>query len=202
MMRRFRSILLFSILFVVGFTLMGYEMLGSRYLNPYFGGGITTWACLISVVLMSMMIGYAGGGFIADNVQGSFFLTGVFFLVGVYLLLVAFLGKDAMLFIMNKFGYDFSGTMLAASVLTVIPVGFLASVSPFFVKLILSEISHTGRVTGSVYAVSTFGNVFGTLITTFWLIPNIGTRNITLLLGGILLLCACVTWLIRERVSP
>ena len=30
---------------------MSFEMLGSRYLNPYFGSGIYTWASLISTVL-------------------------------------------------------------------------------------------------------------------------------------------------------
>lgn len=34
--------------FVVGVVLIGFEMLGSRYLFPYFGGGIGTWAGLIS----------------------------------------------------------------------------------------------------------------------------------------------------------
>lgn len=30
--------------FILGFVLMGFEMLSSRYLNPYFGSGIYTWA--------------------------------------------------------------------------------------------------------------------------------------------------------------
>ena len=34
--------------FVVGAIVMSFEMLGSRYLNPYFGSGIYTWASLIS----------------------------------------------------------------------------------------------------------------------------------------------------------
>jgi hypothetical protein len=36
--------------FVVGGLPMGFEMLGNRYLYPYFGGGIDTWAGLISTV--------------------------------------------------------------------------------------------------------------------------------------------------------
>ena len=32
---------LFVLIFLCGFALMGFEMLGSRYLNPWFGGGIT-----------------------------------------------------------------------------------------------------------------------------------------------------------------
>jgi hypothetical protein len=43
--------------FVVGFVLMGFEMLGSRYLFPWFGGGIATWAGLISMVLIALTIG-------------------------------------------------------------------------------------------------------------------------------------------------
>jgi hypothetical protein len=36
--------------FVVGGVLMGFKMLGRPYLYPYFGGGIGTWAGLISTV--------------------------------------------------------------------------------------------------------------------------------------------------------
>ena len=68
--RRLSIAFVLSCLFVIGFALMGFEMLGSRYLNPYFGGGITTWASLISVVLLAMMLGYYGGGFVVDSFPG------------------------------------------------------------------------------------------------------------------------------------
>jgi hypothetical protein len=38
-------------------------------------------------------------------------------------------------------------------------------------------------VSGAVYGVSTAGSIVGTLGTTFFLIPQIGTRAITMLLG-------------------
>src|SRR6202046_757993 len=53
--------------FAVGCVLMGFEMLGSRYLFPYFGGGIGTWAGLISMVLIALTIGYSLGGSIVDR---------------------------------------------------------------------------------------------------------------------------------------
>src|SRR5262245_63789906 len=46
---------------------MSFEMLGSRYLNPYFGSGIYTWAALISTVLIAPMAGYLLGGALADR---------------------------------------------------------------------------------------------------------------------------------------
>ena len=42
-------------------------MLGSRYLNPYFGSGIYTWAALISTVLIALTVGYFLGGALADR---------------------------------------------------------------------------------------------------------------------------------------
>ena len=42
--------------FIIGCVLMGFEMLGSRYLFPYFGGGVGTWAGLISMVLIALTI--------------------------------------------------------------------------------------------------------------------------------------------------
>src|SRR6266436_4735231 len=41
--------------FITGAIVMSFEMLGSRYLNPYFGSGIYTWASLISTVLAALL---------------------------------------------------------------------------------------------------------------------------------------------------
>src|SRR5918993_5888044 len=53
--------------FTIGFVLMSLEMLATRYVFPYFGGGINTWAMLLCVVLTSLMIGCLFGGFLADR---------------------------------------------------------------------------------------------------------------------------------------
>lgn len=38
--------------FVTGFMVMAFEMLGSRYLTPYFGGSVHPWA-LLSVAVFA-----------------------------------------------------------------------------------------------------------------------------------------------------
>src|SRR6188474_1302655 len=58
---------IYVVAFVTGGIVMGFEMLGSRYLNPYFGSGIYTWAALISTVLAALCVGYFIGGWLADR---------------------------------------------------------------------------------------------------------------------------------------
>jgi hypothetical protein len=58
---------IYLVAFVTGAIVMSFEMLGSRYLNPYFGSGIYTWAALISTVLAALTASYFLGGFIADR---------------------------------------------------------------------------------------------------------------------------------------
>src|SRR5499425_2595831 len=53
--------------FITGAIVMSCEMLGSRYLNPYFGSGIYTGASLISTVLAALTAGYFLGGSLADR---------------------------------------------------------------------------------------------------------------------------------------
>src|SRR5262249_61527721 len=53
---------IYAAAFVTGAIVMSFEMLGSRYLNPYFGSGIYTWAALISTVLIALTAGYFLGG--------------------------------------------------------------------------------------------------------------------------------------------
>ena len=82
------SLGLLAALFVIGFALMGFEMLGSRYLNPYFGGSIETWASLISVVLFAMMVGYFAGGYVVDARPGVDLLAGCVLLAALCMLLI------------------------------------------------------------------------------------------------------------------
>ena len=63
----FLRAVLYAGAFVTGGIVMSFEMLGSRYLNPYFGGGIYTWASLISTVLAALTVGYFAGGIVADR---------------------------------------------------------------------------------------------------------------------------------------
>src|SRR5262249_10094471 len=72
--------------FITGAIVMSFEMLGSRYLNPYFGSGIYTWASLISTVLAALTAGYFAGGRIADRypsarVLGAAVLVGSAFIL-------------------------------------------------------------------------------------------------------------------------
>jgi hypothetical protein len=71
--------------------------------------------------------------------------------------------------------------------------------SPVAVRLIVRSTEEVGRVAGLVYGISTFGNVFGILFTTFYLIPEMGSRSITYIFGGVLLASAAMLYAVRRR---
>src|SRR5262249_12355208 len=66
---------IYAAAFSTGGIVMGIEMLGSRYLNPYFGSGIYTWAALIFTVLVALMAGYFLGGTLADRTPSTVVLA-------------------------------------------------------------------------------------------------------------------------------
>lgn len=176
--------------FFVGGVLMGFEMLGSRYLFPYFGGGIGTWAGLISTVLAALTIGYFAGGSLADRFPSPRLIVVASALAACYLALVPATADPVMAWILDHLGDGLAGILTAAIALLLIPLSFLGTFSPVAVRLLLRSTHETGRVAGLVYGVSTIGNIFGTLFTTFTLIPTIGSRAITYLYAGVLAVAA------------
>lgn len=186
--------------FVVGGVLMGFEMLGSRYLFPYFGGGIGTWAGLISMVLIALSIGYFAGGVIADRYPSPRVIAIAVTLAAAYLAVIPLTADHAMAWILQSIGGGLPGILFAAAALLLLPVAFLGTLSPVAVRLLIRSTRETGRVAGLVYGLSTIGNVFGTLFTTFTLIPTIGSRSITYLYAVILAACATSLFLISRKV--
>jgi hypothetical protein len=188
--------------FFVGSVLMGFEMLGSRYLFPYFGGGIGTWAGLISMVLAALTIGYFAGGTIVDRYPSPLVIAASCALAAVYLALVPAAADPTMIWILDRLGDGPTGILIAAAALLLVPLSFLGTFSPVAVRLLLRSTHETGRVAGLVYGVSTIGNIFGTLFTTFALIPTIGSRAITYLDAAVLALSALSMFFVSRRGAP
>jgi hypothetical protein len=181
--------------FLVGSVLMGFEMLGSRYLFPYFGGGIGTWASLISTVLCALAIGYFAGSAIVDRKPSARTMGVMILTAAVYLALVPATADQIMSEILEAIGDGASATLLASTVLLLIPLTLLGTFSPIAISLLTHSAQEAGRVAGLVYGVSTIGNVVGTLFTTFTLIPTIGSRSITYVFAIVLACCAGILFL-------
>jgi predicted MFS family arabinose efflux permease len=192
---------LYASAFVLGFALMGYEMLGSRYLNPYFGSGINTWAALISTVLGALMIGYFFGGELADRRPDGKVAGVVIIVSAIYLALLPPFADDCILAMIAVFGDGSAGAIAATIVLFLVPLALIGSFSPFAVRLLLTRADHAGRVSGWVYGISTIGNIVGTLVTTFLLIPSLGTRNITYVFAAVVGLIGLFLLMMRTNAA-
>ena len=197
--RRLLAVSIYANAFVVGGVLMGFEMLGSRYLYPYFGGGIGTWASLISTVLLALTIGYFAGGEIVDHYPSPRVIATAVGLAAAYLALVPVSADRVMAGILEGMGDGPGGILTGAAALLLLPLSFLGTFSPVAIRLLIRTTEESGRIAGFVYGISTVGSVFGTLFTTFTLIPAIGSRAITYLFAGVLALSALSLFLSRAE---
>jgi spermidine synthase len=182
------SAAIYAVAFVTGAIVMSFEMLGSRYLNPYFGSGIYTWAALISTVLIALTAGYFLGGALADRTVSPALLALTVIIGSVYLLALPSFAPAVLEAVLAAIDDIRLGSLMSALALMFFPVTFLGMYSPFAIRLLLRSAQRSGRVSGAVYGISTAGAIVGTLGTTFVLIPAIGSRAITLALGTLGLL--------------
>src|ERR1041384_8319915 len=164
--------IIYLVAFVTGAIVMSFEMLGSRYLNPYFGSGIYTWASLISTVLAALCLGYFIGGYAADRYPSAATLGATVLIGAVYILVLPLFSEGLMEAVLDAFDDVRAGSLAAAFVILFFPVTFLGMYSPFGIRLLLQSAQTSGRVSGTVYGISTFGSILGTLGTTFVLIPG------------------------------
>jgi len=179
------AVMIYAAAFITGAIVMSFEMLGSRYLNPYFGSGIYTWAALISTVLIALTAGYFLGGTLADRTASLAVLALTVIVGSLYLLALPSFAQAILEFVLAGVDDIRAGSLLAALALMFFPVTFLGMYSPFAIRLLLRSAQRSGRVSGAVYGISTAGAIVGTLGTTFFLIPTIGSRAITLTLGAL-----------------
>ena len=107
--------------FVLGAVIMGYEMLGSRYLSPYFGGDIYTWGALISTVLLSLMLGAYAGGHLADRVPSTTLLGILVALAGAFFFVLPTFADGFFGYMSDAIEDVHLGVLIAAFLLNIVP---------------------------------------------------------------------------------
>ncbi len=123
--------------FVTGAIVMSFEMLGSRYLNPYFGSGIYTWASLISTVLTALTIGYFVGGYLADRIPSLSVLALPVLAASTYLLALPSFARPVLQAVLERVDDIRAGSLVSALALMFLPVALLGMYSPFAIRLLL-----------------------------------------------------------------
>jgi spermidine synthase len=193
---------LLVVVVIAGASLMAYQIVGSRLLAPYFGTSTFVWGSLISVFLGALAAGYAVGGRIADRhpVPGALalLLAASSLLVGATVLVAAPV-QEAI--IRADLGVRLNP--LLASVALFGPASVLMGmVSPYAVRLRAGDIASLGRTAGSLYGMSTFGSILGTLTAAFWLVQTLGSETTVLVVAFALGACALLTALAgRSRLA-
>jgi len=168
--------------FIVGAIVMILEIVGSRILAPYLGISIYVWSSLIGIILGSLSLGYWWGGRLADRKSEKKILSNLIFISAFFIGLTVLIKTPVLLLIATFIPDIRLGSLIAVTLLFAPATIFLATVTPYIIKLKSRTLEKTGSTTGNLFAVSTLGSIFGTFAAGFVLISFLGSTNILLLL--------------------
>ena len=195
---------LIVLVFVSGMTSLALEMCASRLLGAYFGTSLYIWASLIGLILVYLTVGYFIGGRLADRYPSEEALCTITAMAALSTSILPFVSQSILTWSITGLAQVsvsiFLSSLLGTILLFAVPVTLLGLVSPFAIRLATKDIVQSGRVSGSLYAISTCGSILGAFLPVLWLIPTFGVRR-TLLIFGALLFAASL-WGLRLRWRP
>ena len=184
-----------AILVAEGYASLATEILALRRMVPWAGSAVSVTAVLLAVYLAALAGGYRRGGLLARRGDPRPRLAARLAAAGA---LAAFWLSD--LGTLAAFGLPVPplAQVAAYSVVGIAPVGWLLAESVLLAHACAADRDPSEKA-GGIFALSTGGNVLGALLTTFLLLPWLGTAAAaTALVGGLFLAAA----LARLRSVP
>ena len=195
MMIRDQRYLYFTV-FASGMTTLAVELSAARLLGNVFGTSNLVWASIIGLILIYLTVGYFIGGRWADRSPrfSTFYLIilwGAFTAGAAALVARPVLRAAADAFDQLELAV-LAGSFVSVLVLFIIPITLLGTVSPFAIRLAMSDKQHAGRVSGRLYAISTLGSFIGTFLPVLVFIPLVGSTFTFLIFSGFLMAVALI----------
>ncbi|MGD2179328.1 MAG: fused MFS/spermidine synthase [Anaerolineae bacterium] len=182
--------------FAGGLVSLSVELAASSLLRPHFGTANLVWATIIGLILLYLTAGYFLGGRWADRSPRPATLYQIIAWAGFTVGLVPFVAHPVLALAAPGFtGFRIAligGSFVTVLLLFSIPVTLLGCISPFVIRLVVTDVRSSGQAAGRVYAASTIGSFIGAFLPDLLLVPTIGTRNTFVLLSLLLLGVALV----------
>jgi spermidine synthase/MFS family permease len=185
-----------AVIFFANAALLVLQLVASRLLAPFIGSDLYTWTSIIGVFLAGIALGNAYGGKLADRYPSPRTLAAV--------LLVGAVAAVWMAFAPSQFHGFYRSIPLGPripilSVLLCLPAGFVLSLlTPLAIKLGLPDVSRTGRVAGTIFALSTLGCLLGNYVTGFYLVPLFTVNALVYCSAGALAFLAVASFVLLK----
>jgi spermidine synthase len=177
------------IYFLSGFSALIYQTLWIRKFSLLFGSTVFAMAVIIAVFFCGLAIGSLIFGRISISLKNP---------VGVYAVLEILIGIYAFLFqwilalaegiysglylsVQESFAQTIFVRICVAALILALPTILMGGTLPIMTRHFVRELAVTGKRTGLIYGLNAMGAAFGSFITGYILMPNIGvTRTNTI----------------------
>jgi spermidine synthase len=191
-----------ALVFGAGTGSLATEIAASRLLAPYFGSSTIVWANLIGIVLAGLALGYWLGGKLADRRPEPRLLGLIVLAAALWVAITPFVARPFLDAAVGNLDDASAGAVIgsffAVLLLFAPAVVLLGMVSPFAIRLALTDVESAGAVAGRFYALSTAGSLLGTFLPALVAIPLAGTQRT--LLGTAALLALSASFLLGRKV--
>jgi hypothetical protein len=152
--------------FIEGAVVMAAELCGAKLLAPFFGSSLYVWASVMGITLAALALGYFFGGLISErSKQHSKKLFQVLIFASLFVIFMPVISRYLIPWI--SFLPFLLAVVISTFLLLFFPVFFLGATSPLFIYLQTKDSYQSGRVSGSVYAISTLAGLIAPFICGF-----------------------------------
>lgn len=190
---------LFFLAFIEGGAVMCVELCSAKILSPYFGTSVYVWAAVLGITLTALMLGYYLGGYLSAKNKSINLIFWMMLVGGSLLSLTPFI-SGKVLPITIQFNL-LMGTVVSLLSFLFFPLVLFGATSPLLINYLTKQADESGKSSGTVYSVSTFGGIITTFLVGFYTLPTFGIQK-TLYFYGLLVVVSSIiiAWLSKKQV--
>jgi spermidine synthase len=170
-----------------GGLVMLLEVSSPLIVAPVLGSSVNIWACLISISIAALALGYFLGGKKAGNGKDASYVVSVFMLNAVILCI-----GWALLWLQNNYSFGFNAAYFSWLIIFVVlflPLVLFGSTTPVLIAWYNNAYKGDDETVGRIYSISTVGGIVFSILAGFYFIPSFG-------LSGTLLVAVLLTALL------
>lgn len=155
------------------------EISSPLIVSPILGHSIDVWAMLIALSIGGLALGYFLGGYISSKGKNLLKVLTNLFLSSCFLILLGW----ALVTLNNSSsttGYESLLTWSSLITILFFPLVLFGATTPVLISLINKNELENIEIVGKIFSISTVGGILFSILTGYFLIPNLGIRDLLL----------------------